>query len=356
MVIAVGFLGAFVGIMTKLLIESPEVFLNVLAILSTIVPFLLAIGTIIWLGIRRRPYRSAPICSQCEYDLRHVTPNREPSCPECGADLTQPRAVLFAGERGSQWGLVTWGGALLLMPIIFTLARVLILPTGNALRLLGNQRLVQNRLPNQVNTPSVWNELEHRLNTGALSQQEVDDAVKELIAYMKSTRPNGWDQPLPWQRKFVQAAVQRKMISDDVFADLCDAFFGPQPVINPLPRVSTGQNGFHIGIKYGNPFSDNSGGIGAELLWDVKRVLLDKAPIKIRPIQKHGEHWSGFYEGKMDAGDHLITVDLECAYVDPSNLTGLNRNKLSVDKWPQVRKRWTKTVTARLKVDSVDKP
>jgi hypothetical protein len=64
-------IGAFLGIMGKLLLERPETFMAALAIEGTVVPFVLAIGTIIFLGLR--------------------------------------------GER--RWKLVAWGSFLLLLPI-----------------------------------------------------------------------------------------------------------------------------------------------------------------------------------------------------------------------------------------------
>ena len=46
--------GAILGIMGRLLTERPEDFLWVMTFFSTVVPFVLAGGTIIWLGLRSK--------------------------------------------------------------------------------------------------------------------------------------------------------------------------------------------------------------------------------------------------------------------------------------------------------------
>ena len=46
-------IGATFGIMTRLLMENPEMFLAVVRVGATVGPFLLAVGTIIWIGFRR---------------------------------------------------------------------------------------------------------------------------------------------------------------------------------------------------------------------------------------------------------------------------------------------------------------
>src|SRR6478672_3339586 len=122
-------IGAFGGIMGKLLLESPETFLSVLTLLSTVVPFLLAVGTVIYLGLRseRRPK------------------------------------------------LVAWGVFLLLMPLTVFLFHIIVLPTGQPMRLLTTRRLIERRLPDHVEEPWVWQELERRMAKGGLTADDVTD-------------------------------------------------------------------------------------------------------------------------------------------------------------------------------------
>ena len=49
-----------------------------------------------------------PVCQRCQYDVYGIT---GPTCPECGADLTDPCAVRV-GNRRRQPALLTAGLAL----------------------------------------------------------------------------------------------------------------------------------------------------------------------------------------------------------------------------------------------------
>ena len=82
--------------------------------------------------------------------------------------------------------------------------------------------------------------------------------------------------------------------------------------------------------------------------------MLDGKPLDVRENHKGGRHWSGHHEGRLDSGDHQLTVEVECAYIDQEALIGLNADDLSKSLWPEARKRWTQTVSATLKVFSSD--
>ena len=297
--------------MGRLLTENPEQFLWVMNVFSTVVPFVLAGGTIIWIGLRSKSFQSATICAQCKHDLSKVDLKAVANCPGCGVDLSQPNMVVVVSSQRRRWRLVTWGITLLLMPVVVQLGLSWLSPTRNPLQLLSNQRLIHNRLPNQVDEPWVWNELANRLNKQALSKEETDEAIRELIGYMKKTSPAGWDRPLSWQKDFIRAAVQAKMISGDVFLDLCDAFYGPKPVAQSLPPIRQGKSSFQLNIKYGSPWSSESG-LGVELLWDVQSVLLDGMPLTFRKTNVLPGQWYGSCDGTFEPGDHELTIEIEC--------------------------------------------
>jgi hypothetical protein len=298
-------------------------FQAVVGMLSTLGPFLLAIGTILWIGFRAKPNR--------------------------------------------RWGLIAWGVALLVLPFVgmgvmivgYQIAPLIASPTPGRplspgeLRSVGTQQLIEQHLPNRIDEPWVWNVLAARLHAGELSQQEVDDAIEQLVAHMKTTRPEGWDRPLSRHSDFIKAAVGAGLISEPVLLDLCDAFFGPKPLLRPLPRVREGQVGFQLEIEYGSTWADNSG-LPLALLWDVNRVLLDGKPLEVRQASRHFEGWSGRHEGSLPAGDHEMTVEVQCAYVDRTKLIGLQAHRLPVERWPQARKQWKLTVSAPLKVYPAD--
>jgi hypothetical protein len=350
MLISICAVGAILGVMGRLLTENPEQFLWVMNFCSTVVPFVLAGGTIIWIGLRTKRFQSATICAQCKHDLSKVDLQAVAICPRCGVDLNKRNTVVVLPNQRRRWGLAIWGVTLLLMPLVVQLFLSWLSPTRNPLQLLSNQRLIHNRLPIQVNEPWVWNELANRLNKQALSKQETDDATQELIAYMKKTRPAGWDQPLPWQKDFIRSAVQAKMISGEVFLDLCDAFYGPKPVVQSLPPIRQGKSSFQLNIEYGNPWSSESG-LGVELLWDVQQVLMDGRPFSFRQTNVSPGQWYGTCDGNFELGDHEITVEIESAYVDRSKLPGTN---LPVSQWPSARKRWTTKISVPVTVEPLE--
>jgi hypothetical protein len=296
--------GAFVGIMGRLLLEQPEMFQAVLIFVSTVVPFVLAVGTIIYVGRRE--------------------------------------------QRGK---LVVWGCCLLLLPVLVLLFQRLFMPTGNPVQLLTTRRLIERRLPQQIEEPWVWQELERRTASGRLTMADVSDAFETLILHMKTNRPAGWNQPLSWQHEFIGKAIGAKLISDEMVLKLCDAFFGLQPKVQPIAPVAAGQPGFQVQVDYGNPWVFNSG-IGTELLWDVKSVELDGKPMKISQPNRFAQQWNAFCDGPLSTRDHELKVEVECAYVDESSARAMNTaTKIPPSQWPTAKKRWTATVTAPVKVE-----
>jgi hypothetical protein len=298
--------GATFGIMTRLLMENPEMFLAVVRVGATLGPFLLAVGTIVWIGFRGVP-------------------------------------------RGR--GLVIWGCTLLLTPVLTFVAMALLLPSGNPLRVLTTQRLISTRLPNQIEEPWVWQELERRLAAGDLTKAEVESAAAELTTHMKRTKPAGWDQPLAWQQNFLKPAIQKGMITEPVFLALCDAFFGSTPTVKmTTPALNEDDTRFDIRIEYGSVWSDNTG-LDVKLVWDIKQVQLDGKPVNLSNVQKHfGRQASMTAEAELTPGEHNLIVELDCAFVDAARLAGANLDTLTPDQWPKARKRWVAKATVPVQV------
>jgi len=66
---------------------------------------------LLFTGLRPQRLGSTPFCRRCGYNLTGLSGSR---CPECGADVTQPGAVLV-GERVVRRGRVAVGLAALLL-------------------------------------------------------------------------------------------------------------------------------------------------------------------------------------------------------------------------------------------------
>ena len=352
-------LGAGGGTLGRLFLRNPDTFLVVIGILSSIVPFILAICTIYWIATRKKSDSLVPVCGKCGHDLRSADPDDMTRCTQCEADLTEPGGLSFTRVAGRRWGLAIWATMLLLMPVVggvtMAVARNFYGPSPGGMGILSNQEVIEDRLPKQIEEPWVWRELEDRRAAGSLSKKEVDDAVKKLIAHMTAKRPQGWNQPLNWSDRFLTPAIQAGMVSDEVLFELCDAFHGTKPVIKPLMRLREGPGNFRIEVEYGNSWGAHSD-LGVVLVWEIGQVLLDGEPIQVRQIHKHGQNWSGNYQGKLTAGDRELTVEVQAAYIDKSKLIGLNANSLPKNRWPKARKRWKTSVTAPLTVHPIDTP
>ncbi len=299
-------LGAGFGILGRLLRQNPQMFAAVVGALSTVVPYVLAVGTILWIGGRRR-----------------------------------------------QYGLLVWGICLIVLPFVgfgtIALTQMFVGTSPSNLRTQTTANLIDQQLPKQLDAPWVWRELEQRLAAGNLSQEEAESAVGKLIANMRATKPEGWDQPLSWQRDFLASAEQAGLLSDEVITDLADAFYGPTATIRPLPRLRQVNNGFEIEIDYGSSWGEHSTAVPA-LLWQVDRVLLDGQPVKVEQLHRHGTSWSGGYEGTVAMGEHEVICEVTCAYVDQAKLIGLDPRRLPSARWPKAIKQWTQTISAPLTV------
>jgi len=253
--------------------------------------------------------------------------------------------------------MIAWGFALLLMPAI-GLAGMIVLrtvagPGPGGLGVLSNQEVIQKRLPPQVDQPWVWQELERRLAAGKLSQKEVDEAVEILIGHMKATKPNGWDEPFHWQDSFLTAATSAGLISDPVLMELCDAFFGTKAKLKPLERMREGRAGFAPQIKFGNRW-DHHFGAGVKLLWEVTSIKLDGKPLPVRQTSKNDHEWSGYYDDPLPVGEHKVTFEIECAYIDDAKLAGLTTGRLPARNWPEALKRWQQTLSTKFTVHSTE--
>ena len=299
--------GAVCGVMGKLLIEQPETFITVVYASTAIGPFLLAIGTIIRIGWQQ-PHRR---------------------------------------------GLVAWACILLLSPLILYFTLMRLLPPGNPIRLLSTQRLIQQRLPTQTDQPWVWQELNDRAKRGSLTNEDVEDAIQQLISFMRTTKPGGWNQPLPWQRDFLATVTTAGVVSNKTLLELCDAFYGTQPTVSPIRPITERSYGNRVQINYGGPWEQNTG-FGVYLLWDVKQVLLDGKPIKVSQPRRFVGQWSALLDDLREVGDHELQFDIECAYVDDSKIRGGSSWSVQRAQWPTARKQWTTTLKAPLRVTSAD--
>ena len=299
--IVVGVVGAVVGLLGNLLLNRPRMFLEVVNFAVMVGPFLAAIGTIIWLGVK--------------------------------------------AKRGR---LVAWGAALLLAPFVLPSLLGLVLPS-NPLSLMSTRQLIQKELPGDIEAPWVWNELASRVSGGSVTQGEANDALALFTRHMKTSKPAGWGMPLHWNRGFLNAAIGAGLLSDDALFEFCDAYYGPQAKAKPIPTLVVGQQLPALELEYGNPFSMDT---PIQLVWNVRQVTLDGKPIQVRGSNRISNRWLGGANEKLSPGDHELAYELECAYIDAKLLKGMNVYGLPISKWPKGRKQWKASVKVPFKVQA----
>lgn len=307
MLIAVCVIGAYIGIMVRLFYERPERFFSAVETSCTTGPFLLAIGTILWLAFRQNPL-----------------------------------------SRSARKNLAAWAVLLLLTPIAGGLALNYFFPTRDPLQYLSNYRLIHERLQGrQVNEPGIWNELTNRINKQALSKTEAEESVAELITYMKFATPGGWNKPVSWQEPFLQAATQANLISDEVLCDLCDAFYASTTTIK-VYRAD--RRGVSLYVEHGGHWLIKDSGVDIDLIWSVTKVMVDGTEAKVAHENAFFSwEWQGDLPVKLEPGLHEVSVELECAYIDHKKKPG-NLTKFSPDKWPPTLKRWTTSASTKFTV------
>jgi len=298
-------LGTGAGLLGRTFFRHPDVFRAIVMACSTIVPYILAILT-----------------------------------------------LFVIGKRQKRRGLVLWASLLLVVPFFgFGLLAVGERYLGSApggLGVLTTNQIIQQRLPNQIEEPWVWQELQRRIAAGKLTAAEADAALAALVKHMLAKKPQGWDRPLNWQQGFLQDATAANLVSQQQLLQMCDAFYG-KPGLRPLPRLRAGKVDLDLRLDYDSSWDDHSG-LPYKLIWASKRMLVDGEPVKFEN-QRHGRNdWFGKLRGNLDAGDHEIAIEIDAAYIDRDKLLGIDTNELPAERWPQAAKRWTHTIKVPLKV------
>jgi len=202
------------------------------------------------------PKLTEPHCAKCGYDLRGYTAEPPTRCSECGADLTTFHAVRW-GEMQRPRGAAMWIpiGLAMLLPLIAIglLKRGAIRPMpvfGPAvLPTKSNQALLAS-LPQNVQQPWTWQELDRRLVGGKLSNSEIATAIDCLIVDLsKQNQP----PPLNWSQSFVEHAINSGAIGETQYTRLAQAFHGT-PKLRIATKVRQGKV-LAFTIDYGSPWT-----------------------------------------------------------------------------------------------------
>jgi hypothetical protein len=190
-------------------------------------------------GWRGTPEFSEPHCRKCDYDVRALDWTADTRiCPECGSDLTQPKAVRF-GHYRRRPKLIWTGVGLCLLPLVLVGLVVLRNVMGWRWEKPESNAAIIANLSTSADTPWDWRKLEDRYQTGDLSDAEVVAAIDHLIAFLEKKPQQG---PLHWADGFLKLAMGGGLVDDPQLVRLCKAFYGHNPEIRMRTRIGEKRN------------------------------------------------------------------------------------------------------------------
>lgn len=172
------------------------------------IPFLLGL-TLLILGLHGRRISTHPHCRKCKFDLQGLP--SATNCPECGSDLSRPKAITNGLRRRTP--IPFWSGttilslALLVAALVF--ATVFLGTTANPYKPVWLLSLELTG-PRDGKANAASNELVTRLRAGKLSQAAVGKLVTGALDRQADiTRPwrTGWGD-------IIEAARAAKLVSD----------------------------------------------------------------------------------------------------------------------------------------------
>ena len=160
---------------------------------ALVAAYLTILGWRLWRRSRRIPHDTgAPCCRRCGYNLTGLTSDR---CPECGADVTQPKARVIGSRRRAKW-----------FKVIGLLLLIIGLPATLSLSLQCYRRFPWYRFVptswvfrNVEGSAVNWKirgymELQRRFDSGGLSREQTERLIRDALA----------DQPR-WDLPYTQA-------------------------------------------------------------------------------------------------------------------------------------------------------
>lgn len=171
-------------------------------------------------GKRGRLVNDHPICRACGFDLYNL-PGDRAKCPECGADITEPKAVL-PGRREPFMGRLWFGRALLAILLVVVVTTGWRVVAQNDLsRLKPTVWLsLETRLASYPTQQRAWKEISRRASAGTLSDANIaslaDAAldlqgdlsrtwISEAGSFIENARRNGRLADAQWTRYAKQA-------------------------------------------------------------------------------------------------------------------------------------------------------
>ena len=335
-----------------------------------LVPFLLVPGIVLCvLGLVGRQTFTEPRCVRCKYDLRKTRFEDEEAkaCPECGSDLSRPRAVRF-GRRQRRLRFLAAGAVLLLLLPVAGVLLVRLQSFGGArgaARSKSNAALIAG-LPAGAQEPWDWHELERRLRAGRLSAAEVDQAIAQVTAYLNQQRTAGKTvRHLHWARGFVELAITSGDVSPGRFQKLCRAIFGSAPELENVHRAVRRGRPIQFRLQIDDPLSLHN----LNLVYALRQVTVDDREVQV--VRRHGDEAvvhpdelsGGRHDGpegvalKLDLppGTYEVRFHTDMGVLPPNAaLVGLGGKPGQTPRWQNPLCTWQGTCSATVRITAED--
>ena len=167
--------------------------------------------TLILSGRRGRFVNDHPICRTCGFDLFNL-PDEQKVCPECGADVKKPGAVV-PGRREPHVGRLYCGYALAMLVMLgfgWTCYRVF--SDDQSIGLLPDFLVaLEARHASASTQVRAWRELKRRASAGGLSES----SIATLLATALDLQSDAAKRWMPEVGDFVETARKQKRVDDE---------------------------------------------------------------------------------------------------------------------------------------------
>lgn len=294
--IALGILGAVLGLMGRLYRFEPELCLQIIQ-WSLLLGYVVAMFALV---VQQRRHRTSE---------KAVNP---------WLSLSMSGLVLV-------WLLVSWSG--------LTKSDLSRLPTWY----LVQRKLFTFRDDGQlVDDSNVWRELERRVMNSQLAKSDAELIFSELEESILQQA----DSP-KWQHfstaSTLRTIADRELVSDEQLVGLAEAYYGKPP--DTSLRLRTAENPLRLGIRYGHIGVDRQH--PTKLIWYATKVQVDGEDVAFSngvgslaaTINRH-----------LELGEHEVVVELDCAFVMHDALRTFG-GSCPHSEWPEnLLKRWTEKV------------
>ncbi len=195
-------------------------------------PVLIASTTALWLGLRGRRMGSHPVCRACGFDLR-AQPAASPRCPECGALLDSPNAVVI-GDRHRRPFLATVGATIVLLSSAFVGLNIY----GQLANIDSNKYMPVWWLTREADSSVIatrdaaLKELLSRAGSGALSKNQMN-ALSDHALVLQADQNKLW---VPAWGDLVEQAHTTGMLSDEKWQQYARQAVVVHMVVRPVVR------------------------------------------------------------------------------------------------------------------------